>query len=192
MRTPRTFVLSLVRSFLLFFPVCFTVAFLIMSKREFDEVTINQVLFHMQLMKDNIVTMPGDFIDVFYWHVRNAVLCACTLAFLREAGAGESGRCRLPYAALCLVFIALWFIVPGTFIDPLFVLVRWCVVVALVVAAAGGLGLLSRVVAAGRKALRWLSGGWRHAGIWLGILAYSLSYVNFFTFFQEQAVLGDF
>ena len=192
MRTARTFVLSLIRSFLLFFPVCFTVAFLIMSKREFDEVTINQVLFHMQLMKDNIVTMPGDFIDVFYWHVRNAVLCACTLAFLREAGAGESGRYRLPYAALCVVFIALWFVVPGTFIDPLFVLVRWCVVAALVVAAAGGLGLLSRVFIAGRKALRWLSGGWRLAGIWFGILAYSLYYVNFFTFFQEQAVLGDF
>ena len=48
MREHRAFLFRFVRSFLVFFTLCFTVAFLIMSKREFDEVTINQVLFHMQ------------------------------------------------------------------------------------------------------------------------------------------------
>ena len=192
MHTARTFFFSFVRSFLLFFPLCFVVAFLVMSRREFDEVTINQVLFHMQLMKDNIVTMPGDFIDVFYWHVRNAVLCACTFAFLREGGAGEGGRRRPAFAAASLAFIALWFVVPGSFIDPVFVLVRWAVVAALAVAAAGAMGLLTRTFAAGVRTLRWISGGWRLLAIWLGILIYSLYYVNFLTFFQEQAVLGDF
>ena len=85
----------------------------------------------MQLMKDNIVTMPGDFIHVFLWHVRNAVLCALTFAFLREAAVRRQEKPGLLFAAVCLAFVALWFIVPGTFIDDAFVAVRWIVVAAL-------------------------------------------------------------
>lgn len=189
MREHRAFLFRFVRSFLVFFTLCFTVAFLIMSKREFDEVTINQVLFHMQLMRDNIVTMPGDFIHVFFWHVKNALLCAFTFAFLREAGAG--GRSPVS-AAMCLVFIVLWFVVPGSFIDDIFVMVRWAVTAALVFAALGFAGVLPGLSARMQRALRWLSRGWPLAAAWCGILLYSMYYVNFFTFFQEQAVLGDF
>ncbi|WP_294489346.1 sulfatase-like hydrolase/transferase [uncultured Mailhella sp.] len=188
----RTVPFRFVRSFLSFFLVCFTVAFLVMSKREFDEVTINQVLFHMQLMKDNIVTMPGDFIHVFLWHVRNAVLCALTFAFLREAAVRRQEKPGLLFAAVCLAFVALWFIVPGSFIDDAFVAVRWIVVAALVISAAGAAGLAGRLARFPARVVHWLSGGWRLAGIWFGILLYSMFYVNFFTFFQEQAVLGDF
>lgn len=188
----RTVPFRFVRSFISFFLVCFTVAFLVMSKREFDEVTINQVLFHMQLMRDNIVTMPGDFIHVFLWHVRNAVLCAFTFAFLREAAVRNQEKPGVLFAALCLMFVALWFIVPGSFIDDAFVAVRWIVVAALVISAAGAAGLAGLLARFPARAVHWLSGGWRLAGIWFGILLYSMFYVNFFTFFQEQAVLGDF
>ena len=192
MPTARTFPFRFVRSFIVFFLLCFTVAFLIMSKREFDEVTINQVLFHMQLMRDNIVTMPGDFIHVFFWHVKNAVLCAVTFAFLRESAPKRQGRAGVPFAVGCLGLAALWYIVPGTFIDDLFVVVRYAVVAALFVAAAGAAGLPYRVYTLVPRALHWLSGGWRLAVLWLGILAYGMYYVNFLTFFQEQAVIGDF
>lgn len=188
----RTFPFRFVRSFILFFLLCFTVAFLVMSKREFDEVTINQVLFHMQLMKDNIVTMPGDFIDVFLWHVKNSVLCALTFSFLTEVLSQRRGRADMPVAAGCLVLAVLWFIVPGSFIDDIFVVVRWIIVAALVVSAAGAAGVSERISLLPSRLIRWLSGGWRLAGIWLGILVYVMFYVNFFTFFQEQAVLGDF
>lgn len=188
----RTFPFRFVRSFILFFLLCFTVAFLVMSKREFDEVTINQVLFHMQLMKDNIVTMPGDFIDVFLWHVKNSVLCALTFSFLTEVLSQRRERADMPVAAGCLVLAVLWFIVPGSFIDDIFVVVRWIIVAALVVSAAGAAGVSERISLLPSRLIRWLSGGWRLAGIWLGILVYVMFYVNFFTFFQEQAVLGDF
>lgn len=192
MPTARTFPFRFVRSFIVFFLLCFTVAFLIMSKREFDEVTINQVLFHMQLMRDNIVTMPGDFIQVFLWHVKNAVLCAVTFAYLRESLPSRPGRAGVPFAVICLLLAALWYIVPGSFIDDLFVVVRCAVVAALLVAAAGAAGLPYRAYTFVPRALHWLSGGWRLAVLWLGILVYGMYYVNFFTFFQEQAVIGDF
>ena len=161
-----------------------------MSKREFDEVTINQVLFHMQLMRDNIVTMPGDFIHVFFWHVKNALLCALTFAFLRETEYGDGARPLC--AACCVVLAALWFWVPGSFIDDVFVVVRGVVLAVLLLAALGFAGLLRRASAATQRALCFFSGGWRLAGAWLCVLLYSMYYVNFFTFFQEQAVLGDF
>ncbi len=191
MSTVRTVLFRFFRSFLVFFLLCFTVAFLIMSKREFDEVTINQVLFHMQLMRDNIVTMPGDFIQVFFWHVRNAVLCAFTFAFIRVLPLEGRGRAGLP-AACCLVLSALWFLVPGTFIDDLFVKVRWLIVAFLVLTAAGTAGWLEGLSMKARRLFCWTFSGRRLAVLWGGILVYSMFYVNFFTFFQEQAVIGDF
>ena len=121
MRNPRPFSVRFLLSFCAFFLLCYAVASLIMAKREFDEVTINQILFHMQLMKDNIVTMPGDFIDVFFWHVRNAVLCAATLAFLREAAACAAGSRKGLVPAACAGIAVLWFVVPGAFMDSIFV-----------------------------------------------------------------------
>ena len=191
MPTVRTVLLRFFRSFLAFFLLCFTVAFLIMSKREFDEVTINQVLFHMQLMRDNIVTMPGDFIQVFFWHVRNAVLCAFTFAFVRVLPLESRGRAGLP-AVCCLVLAALWFLVPGTFIDDLFVKVRWLIVAFLVLTSAGTAGWLEGLSMKTRRLFCWTFSGRRLAVLWGGILVYSMFYVNFFTFFQEQAVIGDF
>lgn len=191
MPTVRTVLFRFFRSFLAFFLLCFTVAFLIMSKREFDEVTINQVLFHMQLMRDNIVTMPGDFIQVFFWHVRNAVLCAFTFAFVRVLPLESRGRVGLP-AVCCLVLAALWFLVPGTFIDDLFVKVRWLIVAFLVLTAAGTAGWLEGLSMKTRRLFCWTFSGRRLAVLWGGILVYSMFYVNFFTFFQEQAVIGDF
>ena len=188
----RTLPFRFIRSFFVFFLLCFTIAFLIMSKREFDEVTINQVLFHMQLMRDNIVTMPGDFIHVFLWHVRNAVLCAFTFAFLREAFPGKNGKGVWFFSAGCLLLAALWFVVPGSFIDDIFVAVRGMVVAALLVSALVVMRRCSRFSALVSRVLAWISGGWRLAALWCGILVYSMYYVNFFTFFQEQAVIGDF
>jgi len=104
-------------SWLLFFILCFSVAFLIMSKREFDEVTVNQILFHMQLMKDNVVTMPVDFINVFLWHLKNSLLCAFTLLFLTR---GDGIRRDAVFAAAGVLFLALWYIVPGKYIDDIF------------------------------------------------------------------------
>ena len=180
------------RSFLAFFLLCFTVAFLIMSKREFDEVTINQVLFHMQLMRDNIVTMPGDFIQVFLWHVRNALLCAFTFAFVRESARKSGDGSSMTAVVLSLVFIALWFIVPGTFIDDLFVKVRWLVVVLLALTAAGAAGCIRGLSQRVQSLFCWLFSGRRLLALWGGIVVYVMFYVNFFTFFQEQAVIGDF
>ena len=177
-----------------FFLLCYAVASLIMAKREFDEVTINQVLFHMQLMKDNIVTMPGDFIDVFFWHVRNAVLCAFTLAFLRETTLGDAcaGRGRKFVLAASAVMGALWFLVPGSFLDSIFVWVRAFFLASLAITALSVLGWLQRMFLALQSLLRWASSGWRLACIWGGVVLYAMYYVNFFTFFQEQAVIGDF
>ena len=177
-----------------FFLLCYAVASLIMAKREFDEVTINQVLFHMQLMKDNIVTMPGDFIDVFFWHVRNAVLCAFTLAFLRETTLGDAcaGRGRKFVLAASAVMGALWFLVPGSFLDSIFVWVRAFFLASLDITALSVLGWLQRMFLALQSLLRWASSGWRLACIWGGVVLYAMYYVNFFTFFQEQAVIGDF
>ncbi|MBR5881871.1 MAG: sulfatase-like hydrolase/transferase [Mailhella sp.] len=169
-------------------------ASLIMAKREFDEVTINQVLFHMQLMKDNIVTMPGDFIDVFFWHVRNAVLCAFTLAFLRETALseGNTSRDRRFILAASIILAVLWFWVPGSFMDSIFVWVRAFFLASLGVAALSALGCFHAVFQFLQSLLRWASSGWRLACIWGGVVLYTMYYVNFFTFFQEQAVIGDF
>ena len=192
MPTARTVLFRFFRSFLSFFLLCFTVAFLIMSKREFDEVTINQVLFHMQLMRDNIVTMPGDFIHVFLWHVRNALLCAFTFAFLREHVRRDDPRPGMTTAVICVVFIALWFIVPGTFIDEIFVKVRWLVVALLAVTAAGVAERFRNISRRVQRVFCWIFSGRRLLTIWGGIVVYAMFYVNFFTFFQEQAVIGDF
>ena len=118
MRSTRSFAVRFLLSSCAFFLLCYAVASLIMAKREFDEVNINQILFHMQLMKDNIVTMPGDFINVFFWHVRNAVLSAITLAFLREASLEMAGG-KVRILASCGVLAMLWFIVPGAFMDSI-------------------------------------------------------------------------
>ena len=178
-------------SFIRFFLLCFTVAFLVMAKREFDEVTVNQILFHMQLMEDNVVTMPGDFIHVFFWHVKNAVLFAFALTFLREYT--NSRRGRDVFASLsCVLLVVLWFLVPGKFIDPVFVWVRALLIMLLILAGMAFWGVAQRFWISVQKFLYWFTGGWRLAVIWLGILIYGMYYINFFTFFQEQAVLGDF
>ena len=143
MRSIRSFTARFLLSSCAFFLLCYAVASLIMAKREFDEVNINQILFHMQLMKDNIVTMPGAFIDVFFWHVRNAVLCALTLAFLRETQVESAGRKGGMFAA-CGVLAVLWFIVPGSFMDSIFVWVRALFLVSLAITALAALGWLRK------------------------------------------------
>ena len=65
MKSMRSLPFRFASSFLGAFALCMTVASLIMAKREFYEVTINQILFHLQLVGDNVVTMPEAFIDVF-------------------------------------------------------------------------------------------------------------------------------
>ncbi|WP_458399585.1 sulfatase-like hydrolase/transferase [Mailhella sp.] len=194
MRNSRSFSLRFLFSFGAFFLLCYAVASLIMAKREFDEVNINQILFHMQLMKDNIVTMPGDFIDVFFWHVRNAVLCAFTLAFLREASLQDAKEAVIRRAVLAcsLALALLWFVVPGSFMDSIFVWVRAFFLVSLAVAALASLGWLQKLFHTLQNLLRWASSSWRIVSIWGGVIIYALFYVNFFTFFQEQAVIGDF
>ncbi|MBQ9104619.1 MAG: sulfatase-like hydrolase/transferase [Mailhella sp.] len=188
-------------SFVSFFLLCMAVSSLIMASREFDEVSINQILFHIQLLEDNVVTMPGDFIKVFFWHVRNSVLCAVTLAFLREARRTESvskdsirgNRWGIP--ALCAVLAVLWFVVPGWFLDSIFVWVRALFLIFLAVTALAALvpqNWPQALFACLQKLLRWGSSGWRIAGIWSGVIIYSLVYINFFTFFQEQTASGDF
>ena len=139
MRSIRSFTARFLLSSCAFFLLCYAVASLIMAKREFDEVNINQILFHMQLMKDNIVTMPGDFIDVFFWHVRNAVLSAVTLAFLRESCL-EGTICKASLLAACGILALLWFIVPGSFMDSIFVWVRALFLASLGVTAFAALG----------------------------------------------------
>ncbi len=192
MRVSRHFTVRYLLALASFFLLCGIVALLVMAKREFDEITINQLLFHMQLMRDNVVTMPGDFIHVFFWHVKNAVVFAFSLAFLRERDIPPQGRREILSAAFCVLLLALLFIVPGKFIDPIFVWVRAILAVAIAFAALAFLQMGTRFWAFGQKVLRWISHGWRLALIWLGILLYVLYYVNFPTFFQEQAVLGDF
>ena len=193
MRTCRPFCLRFIFSFTAFFLLCYAVASLVMARREFDEVTINQIMFHMQLMEDNIVTMPGDFIDVFLWHVRNAVLCAVSLAFLCETKISSSPQehsWNIPI--VCAVLAALWFIVPGTFMDDIFFWIRIIFLAAFAAVASASRGWLTDFAQRGQSLLRWGLSGWRILLIWLGITAYTLVYINFFTFFQEQAVLGDF
>lgn len=192
MRNPRPFSVRFLLSFCAFFLLCYAVASLIMAKREFDEVTINQILFHMQLMKDNIVTMPGDFIDVFFWHVRNAVLCAATLAFLREAAACAAGSRKGFVPAACAGLAVLWFVVPGAFMDSIFVWVRALFLASLAVTACASLGWFGTLYAMLQRLLRWVSSGWRLAAVWAGVALYTMIYINAFTFFQEQAVIGDF
>ena len=200
MRNTPSFFFRFSLSFLSFFLLCLAVALLIMAKREFDEVNVNQILFHMQLLEDNIVTMPGDFIDVFYWHLRNSLLCAATLAFLRETGTGEKSGAVLKRGqghrgvtlALCLGLGVLWFVVPGDFMDSIFVWVRALFLAALVITALGIQGWLEALFHRLQVFLRWASGGWRIAAVWCGVLAYALFYINFFTFFQEQAATSDF
>ncbi|WP_298068378.1 sulfatase-like hydrolase/transferase [uncultured Mailhella sp.] len=191
MGVSQTFPWRYLRSLAGFFLLCFTVAFLVMAKREFDEVTVNQILFHMQLMRDNIVTMPGDFIHVFFWHVKNAAVFACALAFLRERPLPAAGRDRAS-AALCACFAVLAFLVPGSFIDPVFVWVRAALVFALALAALAFLGVWKGVWCFLQNLLRRVTSGICLALIWLGILIYGFYYINFLTFFQEQAVFGDF
>ena len=191
MRSTRSFTARFLLSSCAFFLLCYAVASLIMAKREFDEVNINQILFHMQLMKDNIVTMPGDFIDVFFWHVRNAVLCAVNLAFLREVSHESVGR-KSAILAACGILAVLWFVVPGSFMDSIFVWVRALFLASLGITAFAALGGLRKLHSALQKLLRWVSSGWRLAGIWAGVALYTMFYVNAFTFFQEQAVIGDF
>ncbi len=194
MRTSRSFPVRFILSFFAFFLLCYAVASLVMAKREFDEVTINQILFHMQLMQDNIVTMPGDFIDVFFWHVRNAVLCAATLAFLREVKLGEGfaarSRCFVP--VVCAALFMLWFWVPGSFMDSIFIWVRAFFLASLAVTALSALGWLQELFQRLQSLLRWVSSGWRLACVWGGVALYTMFYINFFTYFQEQAVIGDF
>ena len=194
MQNNHSYTVRFLFSFCAFFLLCYAVASLVMAKREFDEVTINQILFHMQLMRDNIVTMPGDFIDVFFWHVRNAVLCAVTLAFMKETPlhAGISGRGRKFRLAACAMLAVLWFWVPGSFMDSVFVWVRALFLASIAVTALSALGWLERVFQSLQQLLRWASSGWRLACIWAGVALYSMFYVNLFTFFQEQAVAGDF
>ena len=81
---------------------------------------------------------------------------------------------------------------PGTFIDDLFVKVRWLIVAFLVLTAAGTAGWLEELSMKTRRLFCWTFSGRRLAVLWGGILVYSMFYVNFFTFFQEQAVIGDF
>ena len=158
MRSTRSFTARFLLSSCAFFLLCYAVASLIMAKREFDEVNINQILFHMQLMKDNIVTMPGDFIDVFFWHVKNAVLSAVTLAFLRESGFDVVGRKGRMLAA-CGALAVLWFIVPGSFMDSIFVWVRALFLVSLAVTAFAALGWLRKMHSLLQSLLRWVSSG---------------------------------
>lgn len=198
----RSLLLRTALSFLSFFSLCLAVALLIMAKREFDEVNVNQILFHMQLLEDNIVTMPGDFVDVFFWHVRNALLCAATLAFLREmrfggqkAGGGRvdrGGKRSRAAAALCVGLAALWFVVPGSFIERPFFWVRVLFLVCLCVTCLRTLGGMTALFDILQRLLRWVSSGWRLAAVWAGVLIYSLWYINFFTFFQEQTATSDF
>ena len=191
MRNTRSYPVRFFLAFFAFFLLAYAVASLIMAKREFDEVNINQILFHMQLMKDNIVTMPGDFIDVFFWHVRNAILSAATLAFLRET-AISAGRRKGLILASCVAFSVLWFVVPGSFMDSIFVWVRALFLASLAITALAALGWLEALHGVLQRLLRWASSGWRLACVWAGVALYTMFYINFFTFFQEQAVLGDF
>ncbi len=191
MRNTRSYPVRFFLAFFAFFLLAYAVASLIMAKREFDEVNINQILFHMQLMKDNIVTMPGDFIDVFFWHVRNAILSAATLAFLRET-AISAGRRKGLILSACAVFVVLWFVVPGSFMDSIFVWVRALFLASLGMTALAALGWLEALHGVLQRLLRWASSGWRLACVWAGVALYTMFYINFFTFFQEQAVLGDF
>jgi len=192
MRVAQSFFIRFSKSFIGFFLLCFSIAFLIMARREFDEVNINQILFHMQLMRDNIVTMPGDFIDVFLWHMRNAFLAAVTLAYLRESGMGKEKRSSVADMMVCIVLAALWVIVPGRFIDDIFEVVQASFLFILGCTALCALGKGRRWYRKAHESFRKLSSGWRIGMVWAGVALYSMGYVNLFTYFQEQTAAGDF
>ncbi len=175
--------------FLGYWLLCFCVAFLVMAKREFDEVTVNQILFHMQLMGDNIVTMPVDFINVFWWHVKNSLLCAATLLFLVKGGG--IGK-RQVYAALALLLILAWYVVPGSFLDDVFSAMRMAVVLALLLCLARAFGFAGMPWRILTRCAAWLLSGWRVAVIWLLLTAYALHYIHFAEYFQGQTASGDF
>ncbi len=179
----------LLAAWLLCFILCFSVAFLVMSKREFDEVTVNQILFHMQLMKDNIVTMPGDFIRVFLWHLKNSVLCAFTLLFLMHA---VHIRSKAAFLLACAVLLAAWLAVPGKYIDDVFFWIQAGAMAILAAAASCRLCapafFLERICAA----FRYCLSGWRIALAFACIAGYSLVYVHFFEYFKGQVASGDF
>ena len=78
----------------------------------------------MQLMHDNIVTMPGDFIDVFFWHLKNSLVAAASLAWLREASVYEDGKGAYRSALVCVALVVAWVLIPGKFMDDLFVWVQ--------------------------------------------------------------------
>ena len=159
-----------------------------MAKREFDDVSVNQILFHMQLMHDNIVTMPADFINVFLWHVKNSFLCAFSLTYLFDAA-----PLKKPQKILAGIFLlAAWYVVPGKFIDDIFSILRAVFVLALVLSLLGACTRLSAASALMSRILRFAFTGWGLFLIWLGIVAYSLNYVHFFDYFKNQTASGDF
>ena len=175
MRIAQPFFIRFIKSFIGFFLLCFSIAFLIMARREFEEVNINQILFHMQLMHDNIVTMPGDFINVFLWHLKNAILAAATLAYLREAGMGE-GRGSSPSGMLiCLILAALWIIVPGRFIDDIFEFVQAVFLLLLGCTALCAWGKGRGWYHKAQENFRKLSSGWRIGMVWAGIAHYAIN-----------------
>ncbi|MGX8718009.1 MAG: sulfatase-like hydrolase/transferase [Desulfovibrio sp.] len=182
---PFRFALTLCGYWLL----CFSVAFLVMAKREFDDVTVNQILFHMQLMGDNVVTMPVDFINVFLWHLKNSVLCAVTLFFL-VSGHGFSKK--HVYIVADLLLLAAWYIVPGRFMDDVFSVVRIVFVAALLLALAHGCGFLEHLGRRLSDSLRYVLSGWRLAAVWGILIAYSLHYVHFAEYFRGQTAGADF
>ena len=176
-------------SWLTCFLLCFSVAFLIMSKREFDEVTVNQILFHMQLMKDNVVTMPGDFINVFLWHLKNSLLCAFSLLFLMH---GEKIRSKAAFLALDALLLFSWYAVPGKYIDDIFFWVQAGFIAILVIAALCRLDVLAFSLQKICGIARYCLSGWRIAGAFACIVCYSLAYVHFFDYFRGQVAHGDF
>ncbi|MGN1038140.1 MAG: sulfatase-like hydrolase/transferase, partial [Mailhella sp.] len=129
---------------------------------------------------------------VFFWHVKNAVLCALTFTYVKHAFPKDPFRPDYVFSFFCAVLTALWFIVPGAFIDDVFRAVRIAVVLGLAVSALGGIWVSCRMFSLPSFLVRWFSSGWRLAALWGGVFLYTMYYVNFFTFFQEQAVLGDF
>ena len=192
MKSMRSFPFRFASSFLGAFALCMTVASLIMAKREFYEVTINQILFHLQLVGDNVVTMPEAFIDVFFWHVRNAVICGFSLAFLREATFSDEDERHLPSAFTAAILVAALFVVPGSFIDDWFVNVRWILAAALLSAGLGALGLFTPLSWLVQYMVRWMTSGLRLFLIWAAIILYTLHYVNFLTYFQDQSTARDY
>ncbi|MBO4316652.1 MAG: sulfatase-like hydrolase/transferase [Mailhella sp.] len=183
---PLRFVFTLFGYWLL----CFSVAFLVMAKREFDDVTVNQILFHMQLMGDNIVTMPVDFINVFFWHLKNSVLCAFTLFFIIK---GHGCSNKLFYIALNVILLAAWYVVPGHFMDDVFSVIRIFFVFALLLTLlTHGFGILNIFGRILSRTAGYVLGGWRLGAVWVIVIAYSLDYVHFSDYFRGQTAGDDF